>query len=104
MRYFRSTQDVYASICQQLDAAYGYPNEATKTVRTLPLASDLPSDSLGRVYLAIQNDFCNFVLPSQMLQQLLASGAVEEITHAEYQAVIPSLPPALQENTPPRIA
>lgn len=92
MRYFRSTPAVYASICSQLDAAYGYPNFETKTLRTLPLASDLPSDAQGRVYLAVSNDYCEYVLPSQLLPQLLASGAVEEITQAEYQAALPQLP------------
>jgi hypothetical protein len=45
MRYFRATLAVYADICAQLDAAYGYPNAATKTKRALPLDIELPSDS-----------------------------------------------------------
>ena len=88
MRYFRSSVAVYADICQQLDAAYCYPNEATKTLRTLPSAAELPADASGRVYLAITANYCDFVLPSQMLPQLLASGAVEEIDEASYQAVV----------------
>lgn len=92
MRYFRSTPAVYASICAQLDAAYGYPNQATKTERTLPPASDLPSDSQGRVYLAISADYCEFILPSQMLPELIASGAVEEIDAAAYEAMLPQMP------------
>ena len=86
MRYFRSTPAVYADICAQLDAAYGYPNAETKTERTLPVS--LPADNQGRVYLAISADYCDFVLPSQMLSQLLASGAVEEIDAATYQAAV----------------
>lgn len=89
MRYFRSTPSVYATICTQLDAAYGYPNAATKTERTLPLAADLPSDKQGRVYLAISGGYCDFILPGQMLPDLLASGAVEEITASQYAAVLP---------------
>jgi len=92
MRYFRSTPAVYTSICAQLDAAYGYPNPETKTERTLPLASDLPSDSQGRVYLAISADYCEFILPSQMLPELIASGAVEEIDAAAYEAMLPQMP------------
>lgn len=91
MRYFRSTPNVYASICAQLDAAYGYPNAETKTDRTLPLASDLPSDSDGRVYLAISAQYCNFILPGQMLPNLLASGAVEEVTDSMYAALLPTV-------------
>lgn len=89
---FRSTPAVYADICVQLDAAYGYPNAETKTLRTLPLVSDLPSDNAGRLYLAISGEYCEYVLPSQLLPQLLASGAVEEITEAEYRSALPKLP------------
>ena len=90
MRYFRSTPAVYADICAQLDAAYGYPNAETKTERTLPLS--LRADNQGRVYLAISADYCDYNLPSEMLPQLLAAGLVEEITAAQYAAVLP--PPA----------
>lgn len=92
MRYFRSAPTVYASICQQLDAAYGYPNPDTKTLRTLPLATELPTDSQGRLYLAISADYCDYNLPSELLPQLLASGAVEEVSAAEYEAVLPPSP------------
>jgi hypothetical protein len=93
MRYFRSTPTVYADICAQLDAAYGYPNEATKTLRSLPLASDLPADGQGRVYLAVSADYCDYTLPSEMLPQLIAAGLVEEITAAQYEAVLPPAAP-----------
>jgi hypothetical protein len=92
MRYFRSTPAVYASICAQLDAAYGYPNAETKTERALPLAADLPTDAQGRVYLAISAEYCDYILPSEMLPQLLASGAVEELDAAAYAAVLPPMP------------
>lgn len=92
MRYFRSTPAVYADICAQLDAAYGYPNAKTKTERTLPLASQLPSDGQGRVYLAISSDYCDYNLPSEMLPQLIAAGLVDEITAEQYGAVLPPMP------------
>jgi hypothetical protein len=79
---------VYLSICQQLDAAYGYPNTATKTDRTLPLASDLPADDQGRVYLAIPAEYCECELPSRMLPQLISSSAIEEITDAEHRSAV----------------
>jgi hypothetical protein len=94
MRYFRSTENVYQVVCSQLDAAYGYPNAATKTLRSLPLASELPHDSQQRVYIAVDADYCNYILPSELLPQLLASGAIEEITQSQYQAMMPpSSPP-----------
>lgn len=89
MRYFRSTPAVYADICAQLDAAYGYPNAETKTERTLPLVADLPADDQGRVYLAISAEYCDYILPSQMLPELIAAGLVEEIAAAQYAAVLP---------------
>jgi hypothetical protein len=93
MRYFRSTPAVYADICSQLDAAYGYPNAETKTQRTLPLVADLPADGQGRVYLAVSSEYCEYNLPSEMLPQLIAAGLVEEITDAQYAAVLPVVEP-----------
>ena len=93
MRYFRATPAVYADICAQLDAAYGYPNEATKTLRTLPLAADLPTDAEGLVYLMISAEYCDFILPGQLLPELLASGSVEEVTKAEHESLVPAITP-----------
>lgn len=89
MRYFRATPAVYADICVQLDAAYGYPNAATKTERTLPLVADRPVDGQGRVYLAVSAEYCEFNLPSELLPQLIAAGLVEELTAEQYAAVLP---------------
>ena len=91
MRYFRSTPAVYTGVCSQLDAAYGYPNAETKTERALPLPEELPADAQGRVYLAILQEYCDYILPSEMLPQLLASGAVNEVSEAEYRALLPPL-------------
>lgn len=93
MRFFRSTPAVYADICGQLDAAYGYPNAETKTLRSLPLAADLPSDGQGRLCLAVSADYCDYNLPSELLPQLIAAGLVDEITAEQYAAVLPSVGP-----------
>jgi hypothetical protein len=92
LRYFRSTPAVYSDICDQLDAAYGYPNAETKTDRALPLVAELPSDDQGRVYLAVSAQYCDYNLPSEMLPQLIAAGLVDEITAEQYEAVMPSMP------------
>ena len=92
MRWFRSTPAVYEAIRSQLDAAWGYPNAETKTETAIPPAGELPIDSQGRVYLAISSEYCGYILPSEMLPQLLASGAVEEISEAEYFATFPPAP------------
>jgi hypothetical protein len=89
IRYFRSQPSVYADACVQLDAAYGFPNSATKTERALPLLESLPSDDAGRVYLAISAEYCEYNLPSEMLPQLIAAGLVEEITAEQYEEVAP---------------
>jgi hypothetical protein len=89
IRYFRSTPELYEQIRATLDAAWGYPNAETKTQTALPPATGLPADSQGRVYLAISADYCDYILPSQMLPELIASGAVEEIGEAAYRSEFP---------------
>mgnify|MGYP001548405933 FL=1 len=89
IRYFRAMPAVYADICAQLDAAYGYPNPATKTQRTLPVVDKLPADAAGRVYLRVSAAYCEFVLPRELLPQLMAAGLVEELTAEQYAAVLP---------------
>lgn len=92
LRYFRSQPETLDAIRAQLDAAWGFPNADTKTTTSLDPSSVCPRDQDGRVYVVLSAAYCDYVLPSQMLPQLLASGAVEEITQAEYQAVLPTLP------------
>ncbi|MBM4022157.1 MAG: hypothetical protein FJ284_07940 [Planctomycetes bacterium] len=88
LRYFCAPLAVYQAACQQLDAAYGYPNAETKTQRTLPLAEELPQDVHGRVYLAIASKYAEFDLPSQ----IIASGSVEEIDSGAYWQMFPQRP------------
>lgn len=89
MRRFRSTPAVYESIRVRLNAAWGYPNEETKTATAIPHVSDLPADASGRVYLAVSNGYCDYVLPSEILAELLASGAVEELTADQWKQALP---------------
>lgn len=89
MRYFRATAAIYEQIRATLDAAWGYPNASTKTETAIPPAAELPADEQGRVYLAVSAEYCDYILPSQLLPQLLASGAVEEISEDTYRASIP---------------
>jgi hypothetical protein len=41
------------------------------------------------VYLAVDAEYCGFILPSAMLPQLIGSGAVEEIDEATYLQELP---------------
>jgi hypothetical protein len=88
-RYFRSTDEVLSLVNAQLDAAYGYPNEATRTSNALPPAAECPHDAEGRVYLAVDGAYCDFILPSEMLPQLIDSGMTEEIDEATYGSILP---------------
>ena len=80
MRYFRSNVSVYESFRAALDAAWGYPNTETSTDTALPPAETLPADVDGRVYVAVPDEYCNYELPSVLLPQAIAAGAIEEIT------------------------
>ena len=88
-RYFRSTDEVLSLVNAQLDAAYGYPNDATRTNTALPPAAECQHDAEGRVYLAVDGAYCDFILPSEMLPQLIDSGMVEEIDEAAYASILP---------------
>lgn len=92
MRYFRSTASVYEQVRLSLDATWGHPNQETKTDTCIQPASHAPRDASGRVLLATSNEFCTYEAVAAVLPQLLASGAVEEISEAQYLAVLPSLP------------
>jgi hypothetical protein len=91
MRYFRAATAVYQGIAAQLDAAWGYPNAETKTERALPLAETLPIDGQGRVYLAVPTAYLDYILPGQLVPDLLSQGLIEEITEAQYQAALPEV-------------
>lgn len=88
IRYFRAHLSVYNEICSTFDAAYGYPNYSTGTLRTLPLPTPEITDDQNRVYIAVSSEFCDYDLPRQLLPSLLESGQVEELTVNEYQQQI----------------
>lgn len=90
MRFFRSTDAVYEQVRATLDAAWGLPN-ALGTTTCIEPAATAPHDSQGRVLLAVRDEFCSFPAAAEMLPQLLASGAVEEITEADYRAAMPQV-------------
>ena len=87
MRFFRSTADVYEQARVALDAAWGLPNNLG-TVTCIEPASTAPRDAQGGVLLAVNDEFCQYEAVAAMLPQLLASGAVEEIDEATYQAAV----------------
>ncbi len=93
MRYFRATESVYEQVRAALDVAWGHPTADGKTVTCIEPAATAPRDAQGRIVLAVDNEFCQYEAAAAMLPQLLASGAVEEIDAATYQAAVqPQLP------------
>lgn len=84
LRYFRALPEVYESFRAALDSAYGYPDPVTFTETAIPPASQAPADSFGRAYIAADEQYCNYSLPSVLLQQALSSGQIEEIDEATF--------------------
>jgi len=87
-RYFRIPEDaVYESLRLQLDAAWGHPTPDGSTETCVDPATVAPRDSGGRILLSVQSEFAKYEPAASMLPELLDSGAVEEITAADYQPV-----------------
>jgi len=86
MRYFRTASDeVYEQARLMLDAAWGHPDEATKTLTCIDPAAVAPRDSQGRIMLAVRTEFCEYSVAVDLLPQLLAGGVVDEIDAETYQ-------------------
>jgi len=96
MRYFRaSSVEVYEAIRADLDGVYGYPNAETKTSTAITPGSEAPADTAGRVYLIAAPAECEYPAIADRLPMLLSSGAVTEITEAEYRAAVESPSPVI---------
>lgn len=89
IRCFRSTDAVYESVRAGLDAAWGFPNPETKTATAFDPAATAPHDEEGRVYLVVSSAYCEYEAVAAALPDLLAAGAVTEISEAEYQSQFP---------------
>ena len=92
-RYFRTADAaLYESIRLQLDAAWGHPTPDGKSVTCFDPAAVAPRDAAGRLLLAVREEFATWEPAATILPQLLASGAVEEISEATYRAALPQVP------------
>lgn len=86
MRYFRAASDaVYEQARLTLDSAWSLPNDkgTTTCIAAVGLA---PRDSEGRPMVAVSNEWCEWPPADTLLPQLLAGGAVTEISEADYKA------------------
>jgi len=85
-RFFRTSDDaLYEQIRLSLDAAWGHPTPDGTTITCVDPAAIAPRDAAGRILLAVRPEFCDFDAVAAILPGLIASGAVEEITAADYQ-------------------
>lgn len=92
-RFFRTADgQAYEQIRLTLDAAWGHPTADGKTITCISPLASATKDFQGRVLLSVRAEFCDFSVAADLLPQVLASGAVEEITEAEYQVGC-SIPP-----------
>jgi hypothetical protein len=102
MRFFVTADvELYEQVRAALDAAWGLPN-SNGTVTCISPAAGVrvgeivliaaPRDAAGRVLLAVLDEWCEWPPADEMLPQLLASGAVEEISEADYWALLPGAP------------
>jgi hypothetical protein len=89
MRFFRTADEpLYENVRLQLDAAWGHPTQDGQTLTCFDPAIVAPRDNAGRLLLAVDDQFAAWEPAATLLPQLFASGAVEEITAAEYQAAV----------------
>lgn len=88
-RYYRTTSAndaLYESMRAAIDAAWGLPANGQQTA--IEPAATSPHDADGRIYLATWAEFATYEPAASMLSQAIASGAVQEITEAEYRASV----------------
>lgn len=88
MRFFRclAGDEAYEAARLALDAAWGHPNPSTKTSTCFDPAAVAPRDGVGRIVLAVTEEFCLFPAAEQMIAMMIGGGAAEEITEADYRA------------------
>jgi hypothetical protein len=93
-RCFRTSDAaLYEQVRLALDAAWGHPTSDGRTVTCIEPAATQLRDTDGRLLLSVRSEWCEYEAVASVLPQLLASGAVEEITPEQYrQAVESQLP------------
>jgi hypothetical protein len=86
MRFFRAaTDEVYEQARATLDAAWGLPNDKGTVTCISPIAT-APRGSDGRPMVAVSDEWCEWPPADALLPQLIAGGAVAEISEADYKA------------------
>lgn len=87
-RFFKATPEVYESLRAEIDAAWGYPTAHTET--SIPPAAEQQKAADGDCIMGVKVEWTGWEPVATLLPQMLAVGAVEEITEAEYWAALPA--------------
>jgi hypothetical protein len=85
-RYFRADEATYEAVRLQLDAAWGLPANGQESCYAPSVRGVRDAD--GLMLLAVNDEFATWEPAATVLPQLLASGAVTEITEADYRAAV----------------
>lgn len=91
-RYYAVVPEVYEQTRLALDSAWEH-GPAGKAMTCVTPAAAAPRSSDGRVVLAVWDSFVAYPAVAALLPSLLASGAVHEITRAEYDDALPKWAP-----------
>jgi|688.fasta_scaffold803555_1 hypothetical protein len=85
IRFFRTDDAAaYESARLALDSVWGHVAPTT-CIAPLEIA---PRDSLGRVVLAVNGEFCQYAAAAQMLEHMLGTEVAAEITAQEYKEAV----------------
>ena len=88
-RYFRASAATYESMRLGLNSAWGMPNAGTQSCYTAADNPAVPRDEAGRLYLSVHSEWCEWPAVAAVLPDLLANGAVEEVTREDYLSALP---------------
>lgn len=87
-RYFAADETTYEQVRATLDAAWGLPDGSGTVTCLRPASDNAPRDGFGRVVVGVLPEWCAWEPAATLLPQLLASGAVQEISAAAYFACL----------------
>ena len=89
--YYRITSDeVYESTRLALDAHWGHPG--VRAVTCIDAAAVAPRDINGNILLSVRSEWLEWPIVQQLMPQLIATGAVSEITEQDYHGSQPQRP------------
>jgi hypothetical protein len=89
-RYFSGSEPVYEQVRMGLNAAWGLPNDKGTETCFLP-AADCWRDRQGNCLLCVLAEWCDYPEVQALLPDMLANGAVVEITAFDYWAATPTV-------------